>query len=100
MGLLYRYGYFSQMITTRGEQQAIYEFQHFSKLPLKPVRDDHGNFITLTIVFPRAGLFMPVSGSSALAGSNYTCWIPILTPISRRTGALRTHFMAGITKTV
>ena len=38
VGLLYRYGYFSQMITTRGEQQAIYEFQHFSKLPVKPVQ--------------------------------------------------------------
>jgi phosphorylase/glycogen(starch) synthase len=52
VGLLYRYGYFSQMITTRGEQQAIYEFQHFSKLPVKPVRDEMGNFIILTVVFP------------------------------------------------
>jgi phosphorylase/glycogen(starch) synthase len=52
VGLLYRYGYFSQMITTRGEQQAIYDFQHFSKLPVKPVRDNKGNFVTLTIVLP------------------------------------------------
>jgi glycogen phosphorylase/synthase len=52
VGLLYRFGYFSQMITTRGEQQAIYEFQHFSKLPLKPVRDQRGHFITLTVVLP------------------------------------------------
>jgi glycogen phosphorylase/synthase len=52
VGLLYRYGYFSQMITTRGEQQAMYEFQHFSKLPLKPVRDDKGNFVILTVILP------------------------------------------------
>jgi phosphorylase/glycogen(starch) synthase len=52
VGLLYRYGYFSQMITTRGDQQAIYDFQHFSKLPVKPVKDGKGNFVILTIVLP------------------------------------------------
>jgi glycogen phosphorylase/synthase len=52
VGLLYRYGYFSQLITTRGDQQANYEFQHFSKLAVKPIRDDHGNFVTITVVFP------------------------------------------------
>jgi glycogen phosphorylase/synthase len=52
VGLLYRFGYFSQMITTRGEQQAVYDFQHFSKLPLKPVKDENGNFVTVSLVFP------------------------------------------------
>src|SRR3990172_12120824 len=52
IGLLYRYGYFSQMITTRGEQQAVYDFQHFSKLPVKPVRDENGQFLTLSIILP------------------------------------------------
>jgi alpha-glucan phosphorylase-like protein len=52
IGLLYRYGYFNQMITTRGEQQANYDFQHFSKLPVKPVKDDKGNFVTVSIVLP------------------------------------------------
>lgn len=52
VGLLYRYGYFSQMITTRGEQQAIYDFQHFSKLPVKPVRDENGQFLTFSIILP------------------------------------------------
>ncbi len=52
VGLLYRYGYFSQMITTRGEQQSIYDFQHFSKLPLKPMKDDKGNFQTISIILP------------------------------------------------
>ncbi len=52
IGLLYRYGYFSQMITTRGEQQAVYDFQHFSKLPVKPVKDEKGNFLTVSIILP------------------------------------------------
>jgi phosphorylase/glycogen(starch) synthase len=52
IGLLYRYGYFNQLITTRGEQQAAYDFQHFSKLPIKPIRDNKGNFVTTTVVLP------------------------------------------------
>jgi phosphorylase/glycogen(starch) synthase len=57
VGLLYRYGYFSQMITTRGDQQAIYDFQHFSKLPVKPVKDDKGDFLTISIVLPGRHLY-------------------------------------------
>jgi phosphorylase/glycogen(starch) synthase len=52
VGLLYRYGYFTQQITTRGEQQSIYDFQHFSKLPIKPVKDENGHFKTISIVLP------------------------------------------------
>ncbi len=52
IGLLYRFGYFNQMITTRGDQQANYDFQHFSKLPLVPLKDNKGNFITTSIVLP------------------------------------------------
>ncbi len=52
VGLLYRYGYFNQMITTRGEQQANYDFQHFSKLPVKPLKDDKGEFLTVSLVLP------------------------------------------------
>jgi|WetSurSiteA1Bulk_404760.scaffolds.fasta_scaffold00197_8 glycogen phosphorylase/synthase len=52
VGLLYRYGYFSQLITTRGEQQAVYDFQHYSKLPIRPVRDEKGNFLIITIILP------------------------------------------------
>lgn len=52
VGLLYRYGYFNQLITTRGEQKAEYDFQHFSKLPVKPVRDANGNFHTVSLILP------------------------------------------------
>jgi phosphorylase/glycogen(starch) synthase len=52
VGLLYRYGYFNQMITTRGDQQAVYDFQHFSKLPVKPVKDENGQFAMITVILP------------------------------------------------
>ncbi len=56
VGLLYRYGYFSQLITTRGEQQSVYDVQFYSKLPVKPLKDENGKFRTITIVFPGRNL--------------------------------------------
>ncbi len=52
VGLLYRYGYFSQILTTKGEQQAIYDYQHFTKLPLKLIKNDKHENITINIVLP------------------------------------------------
>lgn len=52
IGLLYRFGYFSQLITTRGDQQSLYDLQHYSKLPLKPVRNDKGQFMLVTVMLP------------------------------------------------
>ena len=42
IGLLYRYGYFRQKLGPRGEQQAIYEAEDFSQLPVAPVKDSNG----------------------------------------------------------
>ncbi|MFW6043315.1 MAG: alpha-glucan family phosphorylase, partial [Marinilabiliaceae bacterium] len=42
IGLLYRFGYFSQTLSLNGEQTAHYEPQIFSQLPLEEVRDDEG----------------------------------------------------------
>jgi phosphorylase/glycogen(starch) synthase len=52
LGLLYRYGYFTQLITTKGDQQTSNEFQHFSKLPVIPQRDKNEDFLTIKIVLP------------------------------------------------
>lgn len=52
VGLLYRYGYFSQVITNRGEQQATYDYQHFSKLPVHPVRNEDGEFMKVKVMLP------------------------------------------------
>ncbi|MDA3944642.1 MAG: alpha-glucan family phosphorylase [Bacteroidetes bacterium] len=51
-GLLYRYGYFSQGISLFGDQLAQYIPQKFTHLPLEPVRDDNGEWITISIAFP------------------------------------------------
>lgn len=52
VGLLYRYGYFTQRLSAQGAQEATYEAQNFYKLPISPVRDENGNWLTITIAFP------------------------------------------------
>lgn len=52
VGLLYRYGYFKQVISAFGDQVASYEAQTFSKTPAQPVRDEKGNWLAIHIVFP------------------------------------------------
>ncbi|MBR4995610.1 MAG: alpha-glucan family phosphorylase [Alistipes sp.] len=52
VGLLYRYGYFTQQLSSQGSQVASYEAQNFSKLPISPVRDEAGNWVTIQIALP------------------------------------------------
>jgi phosphorylase/glycogen(starch) synthase len=52
VGLLYRYGYFRQMIAAGGEQVALSDAQDFSRLPVTPVRDEKGNWKDVRIVLP------------------------------------------------
>jgi phosphorylase/glycogen(starch) synthase len=52
VGLLYRYGYFRQKLGPKGEQLAIYEAEEFSHLPIKPVKDKHGNHQWVSLVWP------------------------------------------------
>ena len=52
IGLLYKYGYFNQMLSVGGDQQATYEAQVFTHLPLHQVMDKDGNWMTIHIVFP------------------------------------------------
>lgn len=52
MGLLYRYGYFKQDISLFGDQLAQYIPQKFTHLPLEPVRDENGDWITVSLAFP------------------------------------------------
>ena len=52
IGLLYRYGYFKQVISVNGDQMEVSESEHFSKTPTIPVRDEHGNWITISIILP------------------------------------------------
>ncbi|PKP51858.1 MAG: alpha-glucan family phosphorylase [Bacteroidetes bacterium HGW-Bacteroidetes-1] len=52
IGLLYRYGYFQQDISLFGDQVSQYIPQKFTHLPLEPVRDSDGNWITISIAMP------------------------------------------------
>jgi glycogen phosphorylase/synthase len=52
VGLLYRYGYFKQVLTINGEQTASYELQEFSSLPLEEVRDEAGQLLKVKIDLP------------------------------------------------
>jgi phosphorylase/glycogen(starch) synthase len=52
IGLLYRYGYFRQKLGPRGEQLAIYEAEEFSRLPIVPIKDNEGNHLTVSLVWP------------------------------------------------
>ena len=57
VSLLYKYGYFKQLLSSKGEQVTNYEAQQFSQIPVKPVRDNKGNWKTITIVFPGRNLY-------------------------------------------
>ncbi len=52
VGLLYRYGYFSQKLSAAGDQVAEYDEQDFMKIPASPVRDKDGKWVTVEIAMP------------------------------------------------
>ena len=52
VGLMYRYGYFKQTISSTGDQLASYEAQQFSHLPITAVRDERGNALTVHVIWP------------------------------------------------
>ena len=56
VGLLYRYGYFTQMLSAQGNQVSKYDAQDFMKIPAVPVRDADGNWMTVSIAFPGRNL--------------------------------------------
>lgn len=57
VGLLYRYGYFKQIISRQGEQLAQYDPEHFSKIPIQPVMDANGDWVTIDIEMPGRTVF-------------------------------------------
>ncbi|MBQ7622621.1 MAG: DUF3417 domain-containing protein, partial [Bacteroidales bacterium] len=52
VGLLYRYGYFTQRITPQGNQVAEYNGQDFLKIPAEPVLDENGAWVTVKMSMP------------------------------------------------
>ena len=56
VGLLYRFGYFTQVLSSAGDQIAKYDAQDFSKIPASPVRDKDGGWVTVAIALPGRNL--------------------------------------------
>lgn len=52
IGLLYRFGYFTQKLTSAGEQTAQYDTQDLMNIPATPVRNEKGEWINISIPFP------------------------------------------------
>ena len=58
IGLLYQLGYFRQKIDSRGEQQALYPFNDPGQLPIKPLREQNGEWLRLFLDFPGGKLWI------------------------------------------
>lgn len=52
VGLLYRFGYFTQQLSAYGDQISFYEPQDFTKIPATPARDKDGNWLKISVAFP------------------------------------------------
>ncbi len=51
VGLLYRYGYFTQSLSMDGQQIAKYEAQNFGSLPIEQVRDAEGKPMVVDVPY-------------------------------------------------
>ncbi|MDD3741145.1 MAG: alpha-glucan family phosphorylase, partial [Bacteroidales bacterium] len=60
IGLLYRFGYFKQKITSLGEQNAEYISQNFDKMPILPVRDETGAQLKVLVHFPGRNVYAKI----------------------------------------
>lgn len=52
VGLFYRYGYFTQQLSSTGQQIAAYDQQNFAQTPAIPVRHHNGKWKTVSVAFP------------------------------------------------
>ena len=52
VGFLYRFGYFTQVLSVDGQQIAEYEAQNFDQLPLEPVLGEDGLPMVLEVPYP------------------------------------------------
>lgn len=60
VGLLYRYGYFTQQLSLAGDQIASFTPQKFTHLPLIPMRDEQGNWLKVTFAMPGRTMYAKV----------------------------------------
>ncbi|MCQ2165943.1 MAG: alpha-glucan family phosphorylase [Bacteroidales bacterium] len=56
IGLLYRFGYFTQLLSAQGAQVSKYDPQDFMKIPASPVLDENNNWVTVSVNLPGRSL--------------------------------------------
>ena len=56
VGLLYRYGYFTQILSSQGYQEARYDAQNFLDIPAEPVYKENGEWLTIQLALPGRNL--------------------------------------------
>ena len=56
IGLLYRFGYFTQLLSAQGAQVSKYDPQDFMKIPATPVLDENNNWVTVSVNLPGRAL--------------------------------------------
>ncbi|HPE87336.1 MAG: alpha-glucan family phosphorylase [Bacteroidales bacterium] len=60
IGLLYRYGYFTQQLSIQGDQISARHPQRFTHLPIEPVRNKEGEWVKITLALPGRNLVAKV----------------------------------------
>ncbi|MGI9543952.1 MAG: alpha-glucan family phosphorylase, partial [Cyclobacteriaceae bacterium] len=60
IGLIYRYGYFNQSLTLRGDQVPSYDQLRFTQLPIHPVNDKRGNRLIINVPLRGPMLYVQV----------------------------------------
>jgi len=99
VGLLYRYGYFTQMLSAQGAQVSKYDAQDFMKIPASPVRDADGNWMTVSVAFPGRNLNARL-WKVEVGRTDLYLWIPTMRTTFLRTGPLPIIFMVETGRTV
>lgn len=60
VGLLYKFGYFRQSLSIKGDQQANFDKQEFSTLPITELKNEDGSPLTLEMAAPGRSVFVRV----------------------------------------
>lgn len=60
IGLLYKQGYFTQQINREGWQEALYPYQNYNEMPVKPTLDAEGKEIIIPVDLPGRTVYLKV----------------------------------------
>ena len=60
LGILWQQGYFRQALNAAGEQIEFFPFNDPGQLPISPLRDNHGEWVSVDLSFPRRTVHLRV----------------------------------------